>query len=244
MKMNDSLNRSMYRLRHKTGYNSKRKNKSYYRKQFFNVLICIIIILIILLIKSIRTKPTEEVIKVVEKTLNYNIDIKKDSKLFANYIKNLFDGHDDAGVAIPVNNNGHELDNKGIIPINGTIYEQFGEEKKSENITIFHRGIKILVSDKNDKVKTIGDGMIIEVKKQRLLGNTVTIDHGDYYSIYGYLNDIYVSEGQQVERGEEIGSLGKGNEDKILLYLEVIENNLPIDPLEKINIGSDNLVSK
>ena len=40
-------------------------------------------------------------------------------------------------------------------------------------------------------------------------GNTIVLDHGlGLISIFAHLKDIFVSEGQKIEIGEEIGSVG------------------------------------
>ncbi len=67
-------------------------------------------------------------------------------------------------------------------------------------------------------------------------GKYVVIDHGDGYStLYGHCSDVYVSVGQQVERGEAIGAVGStGNSTGPHLHFEVRENNVPQDPFNYV----------
>jgi murein DD-endopeptidase MepM/ murein hydrolase activator NlpD len=64
-------------------------------------------------------------------------------------------------------------------------------------------------------------------------GNRVLIDHGNgYQTLYAHLLKIYVSEGQTVNRGDQIGQMGStGRSTGIHLHFEILKSGSQIDPL-------------
>ena len=67
-------------------------------------------------------------------------------------------------------------------------------------------------------------------------GKYVVIDHGDGYStLYGHCSDVYVSVGQQVERGETVAAVGStGWSTGPHLHFEVRVNNIPQNPFDYV----------
>lgn len=235
MRIGTHLRNMRYKLKHRTGYNVRGKSNTYLRRQLLNIIICIIIVLIIVMIKSINTEPTEKAIKIVKDTINYTVDIKKDSATAYNFVKNLIT---DTKNAVSVFNGTEDSSEDGfIMPVTGKIYQPFGEERKSNEIVIFHAGVKILTSD--SKVMTIGDGLVVEVRVDKLLGNTIVVIHDELSSVYGQLDEVLISEGQTVKKGDQIGRLNTDDKKEKILYLEVREMDIPINPLEIIQ-GSFN----
>lgn len=79
-----------------------------------------------------------------------------------------------------------------------------------------------------------GDGVVVESGYSFYgYGNRVIIDHGyGYKTVYAHLEDIFVDEGQRVQRGDVIGSLGNtGRSTGAHLHYEVRLNNKPRDPI-------------
>lgn len=64
-------------------------------------------------------------------------------------------------------------------------------------------------------------------------GNLILIDHGDgYATAYGYNRQMVVREGQQVQRGQTIGSVGRPSQGSApRLLFQVRRNSLPVDPM-------------
>ena len=65
-------------------------------------------------------------------------------------------------------------------------------------------------------------------------GNRVMIDHGNgYVTLYGHLSKIYVTVGQTVRRGDQIGAEGStGRSTGPHLHFEVRRGGVAINPLE------------
>ncbi len=58
-------------------------------------------------------------------------------------------------------------------------------------------------------VRSIGDGLVAFANEQFFGGRSVVIDHGGgVFSIYYHLKEFSVSEGQEIFRGDRIGSVG------------------------------------
>jgi lipoprotein NlpD len=63
-------------------------------------------------------------------------------------------------------------------------------------------------------------------------GNLIIIKHGDtVLSAYAHTIELTVREGQEVQAGEQIASMGTGAHDIAALYFEIRLNGKPVDPL-------------
>jgi lipoprotein NlpD len=57
----------------------------------------------------------------------------------------------------------------------------------------------------------------------------IIIDHqGVYFSVYGQLDTILVSEDQSISRGTTVAKVGSG--DNAVLYFEIRQYNVPENP--------------
>jgi septal ring factor EnvC (AmiA/AmiB activator) len=115
-------------------------------------------------------------------------------------------------------------------PVVGNVISYFGKTKHPELDTyIINNGIKIKASD-YAKVKSIDSGEIVFTGAFRSYGKIIIIDHKNAtFSVYGFLNKIYVKEGQKVSKDDIIADIGR--EKDAVLYLEIRQNNIPDDPL-------------
>lgn len=68
-------------------------------------------------------------------------------------------------------------------------------------------------------------------------GNMVKLDHGNgWFTLYAHMDKVYVSNGQQVSAGQEIGYMGNtGNSYGGHLHFEVWKNNARTNPLDYLN---------
>ncbi|MBE9013859.1 M23 family metallopeptidase, partial [Pseudanabaenaceae cyanobacterium LEGE 13415] len=64
-------------------------------------------------------------------------------------------------------------------------------------------------------------------------GNSVILDHGNgITTMYAHAQELYVSEGETVERGKTIAATGStGLSTGPHLHFEVRENGEPVDPM-------------
>ncbi|NMG10291.1 M23 family metallopeptidase [Brasilonema sp. UFV-L1] len=72
----------------------------------------------------------------------------------------------------------------------------------------FHSGVDLLAA-KGTSVQAIGDGTVAFATEQGTYGNLVIINHsGGLQSRYAHLDSFKVSVGQQVKKGETVGTVG------------------------------------
>jgi murein DD-endopeptidase MepM/ murein hydrolase activator NlpD len=67
-------------------------------------------------------------------------------------------------------------------------------------------------------------------------GNAIILDHGGSTStLYGHCSQIFVSTGQDVQRGQAIGAVGMtGRATGPHLHFEVRVNGVPVDPTTRL----------
>ena len=112
-----------------------------------------------------------------------------------------------------------------VWPTSGTISQPF---------RWYHKGIDI-ANKGGPAVLAVDAGKIIMAgwPDGQGYGNRVLIDHGNgYQTLYAHLAKIYVTPGQTVKRGDQIGVMGSsGRSTGIHLHFEVLKDGIQIDPL-------------
>ena len=94
-----------------------------------------------------------------------------------------------------------------------------------------HNGVDIAAIYKSD-VQAIQKGIVLLADKINELGNTVIISHHEnFFSLYAHLDKINVNKRQVVEKKQNIGTIGKANNNEgPHLHFEIWHNNVIIDP--------------
>ena len=95
-------------------------------------------------------------------------------------------------------------------------------------------GIAYASGDKFNVI-AIMDGEVIDVLEDELVGNSITIDHGQMKTIYQSLSEIDVKVGDKVTQGSIIGISGTSNINSDLgnhLYFEMLVDDLNVNPEE------------
>ncbi|MCB0192024.1 MAG: N-acetylmuramoyl-L-alanine amidase [Anaerolineae bacterium] len=91
-------------------------------------------------------------------------------------------------------------------------------------------------TDLGDPIYAVSRGRVVEFGDYTVWGNLVLIEHflpdgSQVWSHYAHLDQILVNKvGQKVERGQQVGTMGKGAGNRYLAHLgfEIRRNNLPI----------------
>ncbi|HEY0615341.1 MAG TPA: peptidoglycan DD-metalloendopeptidase family protein [Candidatus Elarobacter sp.] len=118
-------------------------------------------------------------------------------------------------------------------PASGPITSPFGWRMHPVyHRMILHRGIDIGVNT-GTPVAAAAEGRIILAGPQGDCGNMIAIDHsGGLSTIYCHLSQIFVSVGQDVQRGQAIGAAGAtGDATGPHLHFQVMRNGTPVDPM-------------
>jgi murein DD-endopeptidase MepM/ murein hydrolase activator NlpD len=95
----------------------------------------------------------------------------------------------------------------------------------------FHAGLDFAASY-GSTIRAADSGTVIFAGWYGGYGKAVIIDHGDgITTLYGHTSELYVAEGQGVQRGQAIASVGStGLSTGPHLHFEVRNNGTPIDP--------------
>ncbi|WP_435238585.1 peptidoglycan DD-metalloendopeptidase family protein [Streptomyces sp. YPW6] len=88
-------------------------------------------------------------------------------------------------------------------------------------------------------VKAVADGKVAMAKSGGPYGNHVLLNHGGgLTSLYAHLNSILTSVGDNVKRGQKIGTVGStGNSSGPHLHLEARVNGRAVDPMTYLSGG-------
>jgi murein DD-endopeptidase MepM/ murein hydrolase activator NlpD len=122
-------------------------------------------------------------------------------------------------------------------PVTGTITSPFGwRSNPFGGSPEFHQGLDI-AAPSGTTVTAAAGGTVIMAQWYGGYGNYILIDHGGGYSTgYGHLSAIYVSTGQNVQRGQAIGAVGStGQSTGPHLHFEVRIAGKPVDPAPRLH---------
>lgn len=116
-------------------------------------------------------------------------------------------------------------------PVAGFITQKFGKQNHPvlKNIIMENNGINIQ-TQKDETVKAIFNGEVRQVSYVPGLGNAVIIKHGDYFTVYSGMKDVYVKTGQQIKSQQEIGKVITNSEGISELRFEVRKNISALNP--------------
>lgn len=116
-------------------------------------------------------------------------------------------------------------------PAQGFVSMPFGRQQHPalKHVQIENDGINIQTAQ-NEKVKSIFGGEVKMVAFLPSIGNSVIIAHGEYFTVYSGLKDVYVKKGQKVTTGQELGQLQVNSEGVSELRFQIRKNTTPLNP--------------
>ena len=125
------------------------------------------------------------------------------------------------------------------MPVDGDILKEYGKDTLLYSATLnewtTHLGIDIK-AEKTTVVKASERGTVKSIKNDPRYGLTIVIEHTDGYStVYAnLLTSEFVVEGEQVEKGQTIGTVGNTAVFEIVdeshLHFEILKDNVQLDP--------------
>ncbi len=124
-------------------------------------------------------------------------------------------------------------ENKGRLPWpvkNGVISHSFGQRTHeiNRNVKINNDGIDIL-TEPGGVVKSIYDGTVTSINQIPGFFNVVIVKVGNYFVVYGKLKELNVRAGDQVSRGQTLGTLAIDN-NKSELQLQIWKGQTKLNP--------------
>lgn len=124
-------------------------------------------------------------------------------------------------------------------PVDGEIVREYAKDNLIYSETLkewtTHVGIDIK-ADKTTVVKSAEAGTVKSIKNDPRYGLTIVIEHENgFQTVYAnLLTSEFVVEGEKVEKGQSIGTVGNTAvfeiADEPHLHFEIIKDSLPIDP--------------
>lgn len=116
-------------------------------------------------------------------------------------------------------------------PVTGFVSQKFGRQNHPvlKNIILENNGINIQ-TQKDELVKAIFTGEVRHVSYIPGLGNSIIVKHGDYFTVYAGMKDVYVKPGQQINAKQEIGKVITNSEGISELRFEVRKNSAALNP--------------
>lgn len=128
---------------------------------------------------------------------------------------------------------------KLLAPVDGEISKDFADETLLYSDTLkewtTHMGIDIK-AEKTTIVKSAYNGIVESIKNDPRYGLTITIDHENgFKTVYSnLLTSEFVNEGERVEEGKTIGTVGESASFESLeephLHFEVLKDNINVNP--------------
>ncbi len=125
-------------------------------------------------------------------------------------------------------------------PTDGRIVAAFGPQVHPRFGTrTFRNGVDIEAGE-GTEVRAVYGGHVVYTGWFKGYGNLIILDHGhDYYTLYAHVGEVLVEEGDEVQQGQRIGSVGDtGSLAGPRLYFEVRYQGKPQDPTDWLRQGS------
>ena len=124
--------------------------------------------------------------------------------------------------------------NRGILPWpveRGYITQTFGVHPHPEfkNITLQNNGIDIATS-KGANAKCVFKGTVSAILSIPGEGQAVLVNHGEYFTVYSRLEDVFVQKGEQISTGTSVGRIMQDDEGKYTLQFQLWEGQEKQNP--------------
>ncbi len=127
-----------------------------------------------------------------------------------------------------------KLKGKLPYPINGKIIDGYGKRYiKEAGVNFFNKGIKIAPKSDTD-VLCIYTGNVVFADYMKGFENLVVVSHGDnYYTVYGNLTSLKVSQGDKISSGNSLGTISIDQDyNTSYLYFEIRLKENALNPVE------------
>ncbi len=132
---------------------------------------------------------------------------------------------------IALSNSFEENKSKFPWPASGFISQKFGRQNHPvlKGIVLQNDGINIQTAQ-SEKVKSIFLGEVRAVAFIPTLGSSIIISHGEYFTVYSGLKEVFVKKGQKLTANQEIGRVLVNSEGISELRFQIRKNTTALDP--------------
>jgi len=209
----------------------KYENEDMTKKDKFVIktIISAIIVLGIFLISNLDTSfskgLTQEISKAISYQVQWNTFFQSDViQNFEEKIATIIGGKE-----VQVFND--SLTQTFLEPVSGHLVSEFEEKTHPVfNTKIEPRGIEYSVFEDQTVVVSI-DGVVLNIMDSTYQGKRVVVQHQDQYkTVYDGVETCEVEEGQELIKGDNIGTISANEEIPKLFFYEVWKDNVAVDP--------------
>ena len=178
-------------------------------------------------LKNLENKILQ--VSLLQKKFIANPEAKKREKKVKKSAKNINELV--KGVKVPKLNKKKKITTRFQMPLQASIVSEFGQNKADK---IFKNGVIFEVSE-DSFVASPFDGIIVFANRFKSYGNLVIIENDNgYFCILAGMDNIIISSGNKVFKGEPIARISKKLKNK--LYFELRKNGKIINPKSKVEI--------
>ncbi|MFO7257280.1 MAG: peptidoglycan DD-metalloendopeptidase family protein [Bacteroidota bacterium] len=133
--------------------------------------------------------------------------------------------------AVTLSSNFEENKSKFSYPVSGFVSLGFGRQAHPvlKGVILQNEGVNIQTK-KGEKVRSIFEGEVRAVAVMPTIGNSVIINHGNYFTVYSGLKEVFVRTGQKVATNEEIGEVMTNSDGVSELRFRIYKDRTPLDP--------------
>ncbi|WP_225987823.1 murein hydrolase activator EnvC [Rufibacter sp. LB8] len=113
----------------------------------------------------------------------------------------------------------------------GFISQRFGRQAHPvlKNVVVENRGIDIQTGS-NERVRAIFSGIVRAVQTIPGMGNIVMVQHGEYFTVYAKLRTVNVTEGQEINIKDTIGTVSTDADGTSELQFQIWKNQSNLNP--------------
>ena len=131
------------------------------------------------------------------------------------------------------------ISNEGNLPwpvARGIIIESFGKQKHAvlPGVVTYNNGIKI-ATEEASTVRSIFNGKVSNVLNIPGSGKAVIISHGNYFSVYSGLSEVYVKSTENIKTKQSIGLSSTNTfNNETIVELQIWKGSQKLDPAKWI----------
>ena len=128
------------------------------------------------------------------------------------------------------------ISNKGKLPWpveKGYVSLKYGKQPHPivKTATIQSNGIRIITAS-SQKARTIFNGTVYRIISSKNGSNTILIQHGNFFTVYKNLSEIYVKKGDKVSTKQKLGEIiTNKNSGQTILSFSLFKDNKTENPL-------------
>lgn len=124
--------------------------------------------------------------------------------------------------------------NKGKLPWpteRGMVSETFGVHQHPvlKNVKTKNNGLNIVAST-GTEARSVFSGEVVSVVTITTTNKAVIVKHGDYFSVYSNLEEVFVKKGDHLETKQKLGRVHTNTKGKTELHFEVWKGKVLLNP--------------